>query len=225
MNYEKPILMVDIIILTVINNELSSIFFKRDKDPFIGEYTFAGGWVHVDQDKSVEDTAERVLREKLNLRNVYIEQLKTFSGDKRDSRGWSATVAYLALVNYEYLLENNPEFKKLLYNGEVIIKNIDNVDNLPFDHSCILQEAIIRLRGKGLYSTMPVKLLPNEFTFEEMRNIYEIVTKTKIDQSSFRRKIMELGVVEKTKNKKKTLGRYSEILKLKDNISTFNKKI
>jgi len=93
-----------------------------------------GGYVHVDEDSDLDAAARRVLREKAVLKGVYLEQLGTFSGAKRDPRGWSLSAAYLALL---------PEDRF----ADVQLTSVDPLPRkLPFDHGTILKSALDRVR-------------------------------------------------------------------------------
>lgn len=96
--FEKPILTVDIVPLTLHADRLCVLRAVRDREPFAGEAALIGGYVHVDEDAHLGATARRVLADKAGLRELYVEQLSTFSGPTRDPRGWSASVVFLLVA-------------------------------------------------------------------------------------------------------------------------------
>ena len=53
-----------------------------------------------------------------------------------------------------------------------------------------------RLQNKGAYSSLPAFLLPPHFTMPQLREIYETVMRTQLNDSAFRRKIEELQLIE-----------------------------
>ena len=59
--------------------------------------------------------------------------------------------------------------------------------SLAFDHNEILKYALERLRGKMEYTDIVFNLLPDEFTINDCRAIYELVWRKKVD--NFRRRI------------------------------------
>lgn len=185
---ERPILTVDVILFTVQDDTLRVALQRRDREPFMGRLALIGGYVHVDEDADTKATAERVLYEKAGLKGVFLEQLMTFSGAKRDPRGWSASVAYYALVPQTQLA---PVLKR-----EISILSVDEVTGLPFDHEAIIKKAVQRLRSKGSYSSLPAFLLPPQFTMPQLRGIYEIVMGAPLNDSAFRRKVEELQLIE-----------------------------
>ena len=190
MQYDKsrPILTVDVTLFTVQDGELRVALQHRDKSPFEGQLALIGGYVHVNDDASTLATAERVLKEKAGLEQIFLEQLMTFSGPERDPRGWSASVAYYALVPSEKLSQAVPR--------DLVLAPVDSIGALPFDHEEIIGTALKRLRNKGAYSSLPAYLLPPAFTLPQLRDIYAKVMGVDLNDSAFRRKIEELQLIE-----------------------------
>lgn len=217
--FGRPIVTVDIVLLTVADGELAVALFEREAEPAIGKPALVGGFVHTDEDQDAEDAAQRILRRKTGLTEVYIEQLQTFSGRERDPRGWSISVAYFALVPKVVLDECGTK--------SPILKPVNDPGDLPFDHRAILDAACQRLRNKGAYSTMPACLLPEEFTMSELMGIYEIVLGEKLDQSAFRRKITDLDLLETVEGKRKSkeVRRPTTVYRLKSSVGVFDRRI
>lgn len=185
MEFEKPIVTVDIVLLTLREARLHVALYRREREPFEGAFGLPGGYVHVDEDRDLDAAARRVLREKAVLEGVYLEQLGTFSGGKRDPRGWSVSAAYLALLPEERF-------------EDVRLSPVDPLPRkLPFDHGAILKAGVARVRSKSVYSTLPTFLMPGAFTIAELRDVYQAVLGAgKIDLAGFRKKILDLGVIE-----------------------------
>lgn len=214
-----PNVMIDVVLLTVLDGSLHVVLGRRDnpKEPFHGREALIGGFIHVDEDADAEEAAARILRTKAGLESVYIEQLMTFSGRNRDPRGWSVSIAYMALVPYA-------EFGQATREG-VSLRPTDKVSGLPFDHDEILGTALRRLRGKGAYSTLPTRLLGDTFTLAAMNRVYEQVMGNPIDQSSFRRKVSELGLIEETGDMSNDTKRPAKLFRLRQGATTFDRKL
>lgn len=219
-DFEKPIVTVDIVLLTIKDNSLFVVTQRRDKAPFEGKLALIGGFIHADKDKTSRDTVNRVLKAKAGLSDVYSEQLQTFASNIRDPRGWSVSIAYIALVSLERIQASSARdsFKLL---------KVEDGPSLPFDHEDILNTALHRIRGKGAYSTLPSQLLGDRFTLPALREVYDVVTGSKLDDSSFRRKMTELDLIEETDEfepaqPRKRPGR---LYRLKSGVVTFDKKI
>lgn len=182
------IVSVDIAIFVLRDRRLHVGLLRRDHDPFAGRYALPGGFVHCDDDVDMADAARRVLREKIGMPSIYLEQLYTFSGAVRDPRGWSVSVCYYALLPADMVNSaGDADFRFV---------PADECPALPFDHSEIVRTALGRLRGKATYSSLPVFLLPDEFTLGELQDVYESVLGVNLDKASFRKKIEMQGVVK-----------------------------
>lgn len=218
-DYPRPILTVDVVIFTLVEDRLMVALYRREQGPFEERESLPGGYVHAEEDRDARDTVSRVLATKAGLKSVYVEQLRTFAGRDRDPRGWSASIAYIALVPKEQLERSSQG---------VILRPAEATGDLPFDHNEIVAVARERLRTKGAYSTLPARLLPDSFTLPEMQKVYETVVGEKLDQSSFRRKIAELGAVEPLPGETRqssTVRRPAQLYRLVDPISLFDRKL
>jgi ADP-ribose pyrophosphatase YjhB (NUDIX family) len=219
-DHPRPTLTVDVVPLTVHERHLKVLLARRDQEPFSGRLALIGGYVHVDEDRDLEATARRVLRQKAGIRDLFIEQLMTFSGRRRDPRGWSATVAYFSLTPPDRLTA-------AIERGFEMVR-VDRLPGLPFDHGRIVEAAIARLRGKGAYSDLPARLLPGPFTLGELHNIYELVLGDAINEDAFRRKIMDRGFVEELPGeKRRTEGarKPAQLYRLKPGLSVFDRRL
>ena len=216
--YDRPDVTVDVIPLTLVGDRLSVALLARDEEPFAGRRALIGGYIHVPDDADADATAVRVLRDKAGLADVFLEQLGTFSGAARDPRGWSLSVAYLALVPLARI--------EAAARPALAVVPVDEAGPLPFDHDAILRAAVRRVRGKGAYSTLPASLLPGEFSLPELQRTYEAVLGTALDESSFRRKLTELDLVEPSGlHRAATGGRRAKLYRLRRPVGVFDRRI
>lgn len=185
--FPTPITTVDAVLMTLKQDVLCVGLIEREAAPFAEMLALPGGYVHVPEDSTLEVSAARILREKAQVEPRYLEQLGTFSGATRDPRGWSLTVAYFALV---------PEADLVAARGMLSLHPVETLPSLAFDHEAIVQAAVTRLRGKSSYSALPAFLLPPLFTLTELHTVYQQVLGARLDPASFRRKIIDQGIVE-----------------------------
>ncbi len=218
-NYPQPILTVDIVPLTIRDGRLCVLLAERPNEPFARRLALLGGYVHVDKDRTLGDTARRVLRDKAGLDRLYVEQLSTFSGPQRDPRGWSASVAYFSLTPLEAV-------EPALERSGIALVEADRAQALPFDHDAILAAAVSRLRAKGAYSDLPARFLGSNFTLAELHRTYQVVLGEKINIDAFRRKVMERGFLEPTGEKRRDEGatRPSELYRLTAQAAVFPRR-
>ena len=197
-DYERPILTVDVVCFTLIDDVLHVLLMKRDREPFFEKLALPGGYIHVDEDKNTLDAAKRVTKEKLGIDVPYLEQLGTFSGLSRDPRGWSASVSYIAVVQPSKLKETAGFYPV----GDDIRFTFGQWKSWPtilaFDHWEIIDDAVKRIRDKSTYSSLPLFFMNKTFTLTDLQTVYESMMQESIDKASFRRKILEQGIVEPT---------------------------
>jgi len=190
---------VDVVLLTLHEGALHTVLLRRDHAPFEGVCTLPGGFIQPDLDVDDLGAARRVLRDKTGLQSPYLEQLRTFAGAGRDPRGWSLSIAYYALVPFQ-------DISAQLGKDGVSLVRVQDAFALPFDHSLILAEAVSRLLSKSTYSSLPVFLCEDEFTLPELQYVYEAVLGEHIDKVTFRRKILDMGVIEPIEGRQKHLA-------------------
>ncbi|HKR42625.1 MAG TPA: NUDIX hydrolase [Paraburkholderia sp.] len=190
--FEKPDVSVDVVLLTLIDGALHVATHLRPKAPEAGKAALIGGYVHVDdvREEDVEDTAFRVLHEKAGLRPRYLEQVKTFSGRRRDpTRGFTVAVSHVALVPYEELVAECA--------GLLSFYDVDALPKLAFDHNEQVAEAVTRVRNKSSYSTLPCWLLPEKFTLTQLQRIYEQIFGETVSRGTFRTRLgLKVGDVK-----------------------------
>ena len=218
--FDKPIVTVDIVPLTLQDDRLCVLRAVRDRPPFAGQPALIGGFVHTDADMHLGETARRVLADKADLRDLYVEQLSTFSGADRDPRGWSASVAYFSLSPIECL-------QSALRRDGLELVRVEEAVGMPFDHDRILDAALDRLRGKGAYSDLPARFLLDSFTLAELHEVYQIALGEALNIDAFRRKVMERDFVEPTGEKRRAKGakRPAALYRLKGESAVFARRL
>lgn len=199
--WELPLLMADVVLMTLEEGELRVLLMRRGEAPERGRWALPGAFAIPGVDGSMEETALRGLREKTDVRAPYLEQLMTFSGPDRDPRGWSSSNAYMCLVPRERLSIQAGHGA-----SEARLMSLKEAMALPlaFDHNEILAKGMERLRGKGSYSSLAGHLLPEKFTLSELQKVYEVILERKLNKSAFRKKIQEAGFTKPCEGEMKT---------------------
>ena len=96
--YDKPSVTTDILVLGVNRSfsKLKVLLIKREEHPYLGYYALPGGFIR--KNETAYQAAARKLYEETGLKDVYLNQIYTFTNPERDPRTWVMSVAYLALV-------------------------------------------------------------------------------------------------------------------------------
>lgn len=192
-----PLLAVDTVVFTVLDKKLSVLLIKIGSGPYAEKWAVPGGLVGADE--TLDEAAVRVLNEKANVRNIYLEQLYTFGDLGRDVRDRSVSVAYFALISSSEKLDISTQE----YYKDIKWFPVKELPEMAFDHEEIIETAHTRLKGKLTYSNIAYSLLPEEFTLTQLQKVYEIILGRELDKRNFRKKIMSLDIVESLNKKQK----------------------
>lgn len=211
--FKRPNASVDTAIFTVIEDSLHVLVVKREHHPYQGKWSLVGGFIDLDQDASIEDTAIRKLREKTGVKTPYLEQWGTIGNRERDPRYWSITTVYFALI---------PEKNITLCAGEgateikwAKVKNDGRITgDMAFDHAYLLKECHARLRQKVLYTSLPLFLMNDDFTLSDLQKTYEILIGQTIETKSFRRRILSADLIQETGHMRESGRRPAKLYKL-----------
>lgn len=195
-----PTISVDCVIFSYYENELNVLVRKENvpyKGEIIQEWKLPGN--HVRRDENINDTAARILQEQTGLEDIFVKQFYVFSEPDRLKRRpqdfeWVKprlvderviTVGFYSLVNM-----NSVDNSKLIEVAKW--ENVNEIDNLMFDHKEILDEALLKLRYDLLHEPLIFELLPEKFTLTQMQEVYEVVFVTEYDKRNFRRKVNKM---------------------------------
>jgi 8-oxo-dGTP diphosphatase len=208
--YDRPSVTVDVVIFSLVDEELRVLLVKRKNPPFAGRWAIPGGFIHLDE--SLEAAAARELEEETGVADVYMEQLYTFGDPRRDPRTRVITVAYFALVPHS-AIQHRPGEEA----SETAWFPMSELPELAFDHAQILDYALTRLRYKLEYTSVGFRLLPDVFTLSELQRAYEIILGEALDKRNFRRKILSAEILEETGTQKKEAeGRPAMLYRFRD---------
>lgn len=210
-DYERPSVTVDVVIFSLVEEDLQVLLIRRKYPPYADMWAIPGGFVHMDE--SLEEAAARELAEETGVTDVYIEQLYTFGAPERDPRTRVITVAYFALVPHDAIAHRPGDDA-----AETGWFSVFDLPELAFDHREILAYALTRLRYKLEYTAVGFELLPDVFTLSELQQAYETILKEKLDKRNFRRKILSADILEETGKKKKSgEGRPARLYRYRQN--------
>lgn len=139
--HPRPALTVDLVVVTR-EDPPRVLLIRRQKDPFAGRWALPGGFV--DENEPLEQAARRELREETGVDVAELTQVGAFGDPGRDPRGWTVTVAYLAIVDSSTVQptagDDAAEAKWFPWN---------QWPDLAFDHDKILRAAQRKLTENG----------------------------------------------------------------------------
>ncbi|HEY8658210.1 MAG TPA: NUDIX hydrolase [Hanamia sp.] len=192
---KRFLLAVDCIIFGFDGQELKLMVIKRGFEPCKGKWSLVGGFV--DENESGEGAAARILKELTGLDGLYMEQLHTFSEVDRDTVERTISIAYFALIDIQkYKKQINEDYHPAWV-------SINELPNLIFDHTKIVELAKENLRYKAALHPLLFELLPAKFTMPQLQNLYQCVYNTVFDKGNFNRKLLSTKLLLKLKDKDK----------------------
>lgn len=198
---------VDCVVFGYDSEKLNVLLVKRtltsdeDQSVLLSDYTLTGN--HVYEIETLEDAAYRILHTLTGLKNIYLEQFKTFADPHRLSQPidqqWLKSIGRdpshrVVSVGFFALLATQ-NVKLHWMEREVKWVPLKEVGELGFDHNHILNEALLALRDKMKHEPIGFELLPEKFTLTQLQTVYERIFDTQFDKRNFRKKITRMKYV------------------------------
>ena len=195
-NQQKFLVAVDCIIFGFDSEQLKLLLFKRKVEPLKGAWSLVGAFIK--NDLSLNEAAKQVLFEYTGLKDIYLDELQTYSTVDRDPGERVISVAFFSLMRINEFLEESVE----KYDAHWF--NLDDIPELILDHRKMVDDAILKLRTKARYQPIGFELLPEKFTIPQLQLLYECVYQKKLDDRNFRKKILSFDILTKTTEKDKS---------------------
>ncbi len=196
---EKFYVSVDCLILGFKNDKLYLLITKRIFEPLKGQDSLMGGFIRPNE--SIDDAATRVLSEYTGIQGVFMEQVGAYGEIGRDIGERVISVAYYSLIDMESFDDDLCE----IHNARWV--ELDKVGKLVFDHNRILNDTIDILRKKAAAQPVGFNLLPEKFTLPQLQILYEAIYQRPLDKRNFRKKIIEMDILEKQEDKDKSTSK------------------
>ncbi len=189
-------LSIDCVIFGFEKSRLEILLIKRARNPAKARWALPGGFIK--KEELVEDSVKRILKATTGLQNIYLEEIKVFDELDRFPLWRVFTIGYFALIS--------PERYKLttgIDTTEVKWFPLADLPELPFDHKKIIDAALNKLRNRVKHGPIGFELLPLKFTLPQLQNLYETILDKKVDKRNFRKKIMNMYLIRRLKEKDK----------------------
>jgi 8-oxo-dGTP diphosphatase len=210
-----PRVAADVAVFAFRDGAMNVLLVRRRYEPYESYWALPGGLLAPDE--TLEEAAERELREETNVTDTYMEQLATFSELDRDPRGRVISCCYLALVDGGRVrLRPGSDAREAAWRPlEPLLRETEKGTVLAFDHDRILAYARQRLAYKLEYQNVAWSLLPETFTLSELRRVYEAGIGRAFEPNNFRRIALGWGVLAES-GERPTGGRPAAIYRFAD---------
>ena len=214
---QKITVAIDCVIFGFDSEKLNLLLFKRRVNPFKGSWSLVGEVL--ENDLSLDQSANEILYKLTGLENIYLKQLKTYGELNRDPAERVISIVYFSLIRVDEV------FKEIKSKEDAKWFPFNELPELILDHSQMVQDSISQLRDIAKDQPLGFELLPKLFTLPQLQTLYECIYNTKFDSRNFRKKIISINVLEKTNLKDKSSSRKGAFLfGFKENIKDNNQK-
>ncbi len=196
-----PNLSVDSVIFGFEQNELKVLLLKTDYKKL---WLLPGGYVEFSED--LNDAVARVLKERVGISGVYLEEFGVFGRKDRSQSFFDEfdetlfhkqrfiTLGFYALYNSLTLNPIPDKFSETC--GWVYLSQLPEIE-LAMDHREIIEKALMTLREKISIKPIGYNLLPEKFTLPELQKLYEAILGKELNRGNFYRKIKNLGILKR----------------------------
>lgn len=204
---------VDCVIFGFHENELKVLLLQVK---YAGQWALPGGFIL--KAEHMDDSANRILKDRTDLDNVYLRQFHVFSRPDRSTEAINRQF----LKNMGHELKSSWLFERFVSVGYTALVDFTkvkatpdslssacewfNVEQLPdmiLDHAEILQTALRELQMNLNYHPIGYNLLPDKFTMPELQKLYETILNRSLDRRNFQRKIIATCILKKLDDTKK----------------------
>lgn len=209
-------LSIDCVIFGYEEKELKVLIAKSKFGADI--WNLPGGYII--KNEGIDKAASRILKERTNLENIYLEQFRVFGDENRiitsDFRElllahlskkynvadaeWITNrficIGFYALVEISKVTPQIGELDEYLE-----WRSINDIPEMIHDHNEILAFALETLRQNFDQKLIGFNLLPETFTMREVQELYEAVYDKQFAMNNFQKKILELNVLERLEKK------------------------
>lgn len=196
-DFPLPAVTVDLVVMTVLEGQLSVLLVRRGEPPYEGRRALPGGFVRVSGGphglgEDLIDAARRELQEETGLDpdDVRLDQVGAFGRPDRDPRMRVITVAYSAVVSPDLAPSVRPGGDAAEAGWVPITDSAPR--QLAFDHHEILDSAREKLRASLDVRDVARHLVRSRFSIAELRGVREILTGEPQDPGNFRRRFQRL---------------------------------
>lgn len=166
---------------------------------------------YVRQDESTDDAANSLLTRMVGLEDAFISQFHTFGAKDRVgpaarlicrtlgiepppghwALGRVISVGYFSLVDVV-----QAKLTTATSSEEYVWKELTQIPELALDHNAMVRRALATLRMQLDSLPLDKALSGKEFTMSELQRFYEAAHDKKFDRRNFKRRMVELGLVE-----------------------------
>lgn len=181
-------LATSLVMLSFDGSALQVLLARSDAPPFEGNLFLPSRYVSSQEDAT--DAAYRVFAQMFGRQDPdVLEQLQAFAGASRHPGGRVVNIAHYALVRKDLFNAHHYTQHDLSWHP------LANLPELAFDHNAIVEYAMERLKRRVKRRPVGFNILPEEFTINQLQNLYEQAMNKQFDRRNFRKKLAKSNVL------------------------------
>ncbi|GGB14781.1 NUDIX hydrolase [Puia dinghuensis] len=188
------------------------------KHKFLNGWCLPGGYIK--RTEKLVEAAGRNVKERTGIEGLFLQQFKTFGDpnrantDKFDEEKWFALTG-IRMTPDNWLVDQTisvgfyaiTDFSLSVPQPGIMAEactwfDIHAIPHLEFDHDEMVKEALHTMRVQLYHYPIGYNLLPEKFTLSDIHSLYETLLEKKLDISNFPKKLITLGLLKKTTEKR-----------------------
>jgi 8-oxo-dGTP diphosphatase len=214
-------------------------YHERQMKVLLIRHKFLNGWClpggYIRRTEKLAEAAARNVKERTGIDGLFLQQYKTFGDpdriklDEFDVEKWFAATG-VRITRDNWLIDQTisvgfyaiTDFSLSVPQPDILADDcawfdIHEIPRLEFDHDEMVREALHTMRVQLYHYPIGYSLLPAKFTLAEIHSLYETLLGKKLDISNFPKKLISLGLLKKTAEKR-SIGAHRS-----PHLYTFNK--
>lgn len=197
-------------LFTVDKGKIKVLLIKRKNEPFKDMWALVGGALY--NNEKLEDGVRREVFEKTGLKNM---DLYFSSIDDDINR---SPIKRMVAINYVGVIDKDSAIlRDTKKTSSAKWVELGDVELLAYNHNKVLKDAKINLKKLVVSSSVLKALFPKGFTMPELQITYESILEKKFDRRNFRKKILNLDLIEDTNKSDRFEGnKPAKVYKFKD---------
>ncbi len=199
-------------LFTFDNGELKVLLLKKNDEPYKGYWMLPSSLLM--SNETVEELTDKIIYEMAGFKNIPTFNCSIFSDINRITETRIVGFSVIGIVDtIKSKLKQEPK------DYEMEWFNINSIPKTIYDNGLIIKDASNLLKERLLNIKDLKKLFPSDFTIPELQKVYEQVLDKKLDRRNFRKKLLNLNIIEDTKEKNISMnGRPAKLYRFKEEI-------
>lgn len=199
-------------LFTIDQGVLKVLLVRREMEPYRGYWMLPTGLLLASE--TIEECSREILYEWFGLKDICLEQCSIYSDLKRIPMERVIGTSLVGIIDMDSF-----RLKRRKSSEEMAWFPVSEIPKVVYDHEQIIIDATKYIKKRLHQIDFLKNLFPSDFTLPELQATYEQIIGFPLDRRNFRKKIVNLNILEDTKYKNEdTNGRPAKLYRFKDDI-------